>query len=108
MPSPIRRFSSRRQKLGQSFLAERLRGATAYDRIAGYFCGSIIETAGEALESGQGPIRIVCTSGLTPQDVATARAAAAALRQEWCASQPELLVEAGGELAKARLSRLHR
>lgn len=38
---PIRRFSSRRQKLAQSFLAERLRGAKAYDRIAGYFCASI-------------------------------------------------------------------
>jgi hypothetical protein len=38
----IRRFSSRRQKLAQSFLAERLRGAKAYDRIAGYFCGSIL------------------------------------------------------------------
>ena len=108
MPSPVRRFSSRRQKLGQSFLVERLRGAMAYDRIAGYFCGSIIETAGEALESVQGPIRIVCNSGLHPQDVATARAAAAALRQEWCASHPEALVESGGDLAKDRLSRLHR
>ena len=78
----IRRFSSRRQKLAQSFLAERLRGAKAYDRIAGFFCASILETAGEALDSLEGPIRVVCNSGLRPQDVATARAAAAALRQE--------------------------
>lgn len=103
----IRRFSSRRQKLDQSFLAQRLNGAKAYDRIAGYFCGSIIETAGEALESVTGQIRVVCNSGLHPQDVATARAAAAALRQEWCGSKPEDLVDAGGDKAKGRLSRLH-
>ncbi len=107
MESPIRRFSSRRQKLNQSFLAKRLQGAKSYDRIAGYFCGSIIETAGEALESVQGPIRVVCNSGLQPQDVATAGAAAAALRQEWCAFKPETLVDTGGEKAKSRLSRLH-
>lgn len=103
----MNRFSSRRQKLDQSFLADRLTGARAYDRIAGYFCGSLLEAAGEALESVQGPIRVVCNSGLQPQDVATARAAAAALRQEWCGSQPEVLVDKGGAAAKSRLSRLH-
>lgn len=86
---------------------ERLKGAKTYDRIAGYFSGSIIETAGEALESITGTIRVVCNSGLQPQDVATARAAAAALRQEWCGSQPEVLVDTGGESAKNRLTRLH-
>ena len=103
----VRRFSSRRQRLDRSFLAQRLTHAKSYDRIAGYFCGSILETAGEALESIQGPIRVVCNSGLRPQDVATARAAAAALRQEWCASLPEKLVEHGGAAAKQRMSRLH-
>ena len=107
MESPIRRFSSRRQKLDKSFLAERLTGAKAYDRIAGYFCSSIIETAGEALESVIGQIRVVCNSDLQPQDVATARAAAASLRQEWCGSKPEDLVDAGCETAKGRFSRLH-
>ncbi|MCI0428426.1 MAG: phospholipase D-like domain-containing protein [Nitrospiraceae bacterium] len=105
--SPIRRFSSRRQRLDQSFLTERLKGAKAYDRIAGYFCGSLLEVAGEALESVDGPIRIVCNSGLRPQDVATARAAAAGLRQEWCSSKPEAIVECSGQGARARLSRLH-
>jgi len=105
--SPIRRFSSRRQKLAQSFLAERLRGAKAYDRIAGYFCASILETAGEALQTVDGPIRVVCNSGVQAQEVATARAAAAALRQEWCASKPEDLVEAGGEAARRRLGDLY-
>jgi hypothetical protein len=105
--SPIRRFSSRRQKLAQSFLAERLRGAKGYDRIAGYFCASILETAGEALHTVEGPIRVVCNSGVQAQEVATARAAAAALRQEWCASKPEDLVEAGGEAARRRFGDLY-
>lgn len=39
----IRRFSSRRQRLDQAFLTEKLRGARAYRRIAGYFRGSIFE-----------------------------------------------------------------
>jgi hypothetical protein len=106
-PSPIRRFSSRTQRLDRSFLADRLCHALAYDRIAGYFCSSILETAGEALETVQSPIRMVCNSGLQPQDVATARAAAAVLRQEWCGSRPEQLVDAGGAAAKGRLRRLY-
>ena len=106
-PSPIRRFSSRRQRLDRSFLSDRLRGAKAYDRIAGYFSGSIIESAGETLETVEGPIRVVCNSGLDPRDVATARAATAAIRQEWCASQPERAVERGGEAAKVRFTRLN-
>lgn len=107
MESPIRRFSSRRQKLSQSFLTERLNGAKSYDRIAGYFCGSILETAGEALDSVEGQIRIVCNSSLKPQDVSTAQAAAAALRQEWCGFKPETIVDTVGQTAKNRLSRLH-
>jgi superfamily II DNA or RNA helicase len=106
-PITIRRFSSRRHGLTESFLNQRLAGALAYDRIAGYFCGSILETAGEALETVVGPIRVVCNSALQQQDLATARAAAAALRQEWCASKPEALVDAGGEPARLRVSRLY-
>jgi hypothetical protein len=106
--SPIRRFSSRREKLAESFLAERLRGALAYDRIAGYFCASILETAGEALQSVAGPIRVVCNSGLQPREVATARAAAAALRQEWCGFKPEGLIEGGGDQARRRFAELYR
>ena len=37
----IHRFSS---------LAQQLNGAKAYDRIAGYFCASILETAGDVPE----------------------------------------------------------
>ena len=105
--SQIRRFSSRRQRLDRSFLTDRLNGAQSYDRIAGYFSGSIIEVAGEVLETVSGPVRIVCNSGLSPQDVATARAAEAALRQEWCGTSPESLVDSGGEFARGRFSRLY-
>ncbi|MCS3700354.1 hypothetical protein GGQ20_001663 [Salinibacter ruber] len=85
----IRRFSSRQDDLGSSFLETRLEGAQAYDRIAGYFSSSLLEIAGEALEDVDGPVRIVCNSDLNPRDVETARAAHQAMRQEWCASEPE-------------------
>jgi hypothetical protein len=106
-PLSIRRYSSRRFRLDQSFLADRLQGARAYDRIAGYFSSSILEVAGEALETVEGPIRIVCNSGLHPRDVETARAAQAALRQEWCATKPETLVDRGGDAARNRFARLY-
>jgi hypothetical protein len=98
----LNRFSSRRQRLDSSFLAPRLQGALSYDRIAGYFSSSILEVAGEALESVRGAVRMVCNSGLEPRDVITAKAAQAAMRQEWCASHPEDL----GESSKGRFSRL--
>lgn len=85
------RYSSRRQPLDQSFLNQRLIGAWSYDRIAGYFSSSILEVAGEALESISGLIRVVCNSDLDPKDVETARAANLAMRREWCASEPEKL-----------------
>lgn len=100
----IRRFSSRTQKLGHSFLTPRLHGAQAYDRIAGYFSSSILEVAGEALETMSGPVRVVCNSDLHPRDVETAKAANAAMRREWCASQPE---RHGQPRAKDRFARLH-
>ena len=43
------RHSSRRQRLDSTVLAQRLAGAVAYDRIAGYFRSSLFEVAGEAL-----------------------------------------------------------
>lgn len=89
----IRRYSSRRQALGRGFLAEKLAGARAYDRIAGYFSSSILEVAGEAIEAMAGRVRIVCNSELSPQDVESARAAAQALRREWCRSEPERFAE---------------
>ncbi|MGH9427006.1 MAG: phospholipase D-like domain-containing protein, partial [Terriglobia bacterium] len=99
----IRRFSSRRQRLDTSFLSDRLKNAQAYDRIAGYFSSSILEVAGETLETISRPIRVVCNSDLDTRDVETARAAAYGMRREWCASGPENL----GEKAKGRFARLY-
>jgi len=86
---PITRHSSRRQRLDQSVLAQRLDGAASYDRIAGYFRSSLFEVAGEAIAKVDGTVRIVCNSDLDPQDLITAAAAQAALRRSWCAGQPE-------------------
>lgn len=91
----ISRFSSRRQQLGKTFLAERLRGAKSYDRIAGYFSSSILEIAGEEIEAMAGKVRIVCNSELDPDDIRSARAASQALRREWCASDPEIRADRG-------------
>ena len=52
----IRRFSSRRERLDTSFLNDRLKGAHAYDRIAGYFSSSILEVAGENLDQITGTL----------------------------------------------------
>jgi hypothetical protein len=97
----IGRFSSRRQRLDQSFLNERLKGAKSYDRIAGFFSSSILEVAGEALESIEGPIRLVCNSELDARDVATAKLAQLAMRRAWCDSRPEGLAESGKDRSAA-------
>ncbi len=90
----IRRHSSRRAPLAGSLLAQRLRGATSYSRIAGYFRSSLLEVAGEAIEAVAGPVRIVCNSDIDPRDVRTAAAAQQALRAHWCAGQPERFPDA--------------
>ena len=97
------RHSSRRRPLDASFLNPRLRGARSYDRIAGYFSSSILEVAGEALETVTGNIRLGCNSHLARADVEIAKAAQAGMRREWCDSHPENLDEA----AKPRFRRLH-
>ena len=94
----IRRFSTRRQRLDRSFLCDRLRQARGYDRIAGYFCSSLLEVAGEALESISGQIRMICNSDLDPADVETARAAQMAVRRSWCAFEPEKMLDSPGGL----------
>ena len=99
----IQRHSSRRRALDESFLTARLAGAQSYDRIAGYFSSSILEVAGEALETVQGQIRVVCNSQLARADVEVAKLAQAAMRREWCESRPELL----GEGAMPRFKRLY-
>jgi hypothetical protein len=98
-------FAARvRQHFPQSFLTQRLYGARAYDRIAGYFSSSMLKVAGEALETISGPVRIVCNSDLDVRDVETARTANYAMRRAWCAAQPE---RHSGVRAKERFARLY-
>jgi hypothetical protein len=85
----LRRFSSRLERLSRGFLDKRLDGAIAYDRIAGYFRSSAFEIAGEPFDRIDGPIRIVCNSGLDVRDVDVARA----LFTDWCEGAPERMTE---------------
>jgi len=74
----IRRYVFQRSRSmpGKQFLEERLQGAVAYDRIAGYFDSSLFELAGEALEQVHGTIRIICNSDISARDVDAASALA--------------------------------
>ena len=87
----MERYSSLRGKLFSSVLEKNLQGAKSYDRIAGYFSSSILEIAGEAIESMEGKVRIICNSDLDMDDVKTAKLASEALRREWCDFKPEEL-----------------
>src|SRR3989440_8099877 len=79
----IHRFSSRRQRLDHTFLANRLKGAKSYRRIAGYFRSSIFELVGEEI-AGIPQVRIVCNSELDAADVAVSRhARETALKERW-------------------------
>jgi hypothetical protein len=64
----IHRFSSRRQRLDHTFLANRLKGATSYKRIAGYFRSSIFELVGEEIADIP-HVQMVCNSELDAADV---------------------------------------
>jgi len=79
----IQRFSSLRQRLDHVFLADRLKGARSYKRIAGYFRSSILELVGEQIED-IADVRIVCNSELDPHDVMVSKAAReVALKERW-------------------------
>ena len=80
----VNRYSSRTHKLGEQFLNDKLRGAVNYDRVAGYFCSSVLEVAGEAIEAVTGKVRVICNSGLSPADVKVAGLASMRMKQEWC------------------------
>ena len=85
----INRYSSRQSNLNKGFLNEKLKNAVSYDRIAGYFCSSILEIAGESIENISGKARIICNSNLKKEDVETASYAKIKIKQEWCEYLPE-------------------
>ena len=101
----ITRYSSIRNKtLAKSFFKDALHEASSYDRIAGYFSSSIIELAGEDIDTVAGQVRIVCNSHLQIDDVKFIKMHPKAIKDEWCEEQnPD-------ELAKIpeRLKRLYR
>ena len=101
----ITRYSSRLQKLDETFLNRKLKNARNYDRIAGYFCSSILEVAGESIEAVQGTVRVICNSALTKEDVEVA-GYAQSLKQEWCDFEPELKYNSPESIE--RLARLYR
>ena len=104
----IERFSSRREALGP-VLSTRLKGASRYLRIAGYFRSSLLEVVGESLETVD-EIKVVCNGDLDPFDVKVAKAArdgqealARTLVSSWQSTEDgvDLL------LARERYRRLH-
>lgn len=68
----LTRFSSRQGRLSSTYLADRLKGARTYDRIAGYFRSSIFELVGEEIESIE-KVRIVANADLDAEDVEAAQ-----------------------------------
>src|SRR6516164_6800801 len=104
----IERFSSRREAL-EPVLGDRLRGASRYLRIAGYFRSSLLEVVGEDLAT-VGEIRVVCNGDLDPFDVKVAKAAcdgqealARTLVSSWQATENGLDLL----LSRERYRRLH-
>jgi len=71
----IKRYTSREKPLLESFLNPNLTDAKQYDRLAGYFSSSVLEVAGEAIESVQDKVRVICNSEVEPEDVQIAHLA---------------------------------
>lgn len=100
----MRRYSSRRERLDQQFLIKKLDNAVSYDRIAGYFCSSILEVAGESIEKVEGRVRVICNSNLKAEDIEVAQKAHK-MKQEWTAFSPEHKYTS--EESRVRLKRLY-
>src|SRR6266498_4926255 len=99
----INRFSSRRQRLAHAFLADRLKRAKSYRRIAGYFRSSIFELVGEEI-AGIPHVQIVCNSELDAADVAVSQhVRETALMERW----NEAPAEVEALLHRDRCHRLH-
>ena len=78
----IRRFSSRTHQLDRTFLAEHLKGARSYKRIAGYFTSSLFEVAHEWLETIP-EVKIVCNVDIHPDDLKVAQLREARMIGRW-------------------------
>ncbi len=79
----ISRFSSRRERLDHAFLAQRLKNAKSYKRIAGYFRSSIFELVGEEIASIP-KVQIICNSELDAADVVISKhVRETALKERW-------------------------
>ena len=99
----MHRFSSRRQRLDHAFLANRLKGAKSYKRIAGYFRSSIFELVGEEIADIP-RVQIVCNSELDAADVVVSKhVRETALKERW----NEAPAEVEALLHKDRYRRLH-
>ena len=97
----IQRFSSRTHRLDQSFLAEQLKDARSYRRIAGYFTSSLFEIAHEWLDPIP-DVRIVCNVDLAPEDLKVAQLREARMLGRW----NERSIEAESLLNRDRYQRL--
>ena len=97
----IQRFSSRTHHLDQSFLAEQLKDARSYRRIAGYFTSSLFEIAHEWLEPIP-DVRIVCNVDLAPEDLKVAQLRESRMLGRW----NERSIEAESLLNRDRYQRL--
>jgi superfamily II DNA or RNA helicase len=99
----INRFSSRRKRLDHAFLADRLRVAKSYKRIAGYFRSSIFELVGEEI-SNIPDVRIVCNSELDAADIAISKhVRETTLKERW----NETPAEVEALLHRDRYRKLH-
>ena len=97
----IRRFSSRRDPLDQSFLLKHLQDARSYRRIAGYFTSSLFEVGGELIERIP-EVRIVCNSDIQSDDLRVAQVCEARLLGRW----NEFALEADALMNRDRYKRL--
>ncbi len=87
------------------FLVKKLENAVTYDRIAGYFCSSILEVAGESIENVEQKVRVICNSYLEPGDVKVA-SYVNKMKQEWCEFLPE--EKYSSEASSERLLKLYK
>jgi len=111
----LRRFSSRRAGLYESFLKNRLTGAKRYHRITGYFKSSLLDLASEELAAIP-EVRIVCNTDVNPEDVRVVRMATGPRRAElegsllrtvWNGGNFPHVVDVHGKPAKERFRILH-